>query len=43
MTKVPSKFKALLVAEKFQQILYTGKVCDKETYNNTLRTISPDI
>ena len=39
---LPSKFKKLLVPGKIQQILCTGNVCDKETYEY-LRTISPDV
>lgn len=36
------KFKKLLVPGKIQQILCTGNVCDKETYDY-LRTIAPDV
>ncbi|EAU87095.2 retrograde transporter [Coprinopsis cinerea okayama7 len=39
---LPLKFKKLLVPGKIQQILCTGNVCDKETYDY-LRTISPDV
>ena len=39
---LPTKFKKLLVPGKIQQILCTGNVCDKETYDY-LRTISPDV
>ena len=39
---LPSKFKKLLVPGKIQQILCTGNICDKETYDY-LRTISPDV
>ncbi|KIY51035.1 Metallo-dependent phosphatase [Fistulina hepatica ATCC 64428] len=39
---LPMKFKKLLVPGKIQQILCTGNVCDKETYDY-LRTISPDV
>ncbi|KAF7315304.1 Vacuolar protein sorting-associated protein 29 [Mycena indigotica] len=39
---LPAKFKKLLVPGKIQQILCTGNVCDKETYEY-LRTISPDV
>jgi vacuolar protein sorting-associated protein 29 len=39
---LPSKFKKLLVPGKIQQILCTGNVCDKETYE-WFRTISPDV
>ncbi|TFK26021.1 retrograde transporter [Coprinopsis marcescibilis] len=39
---LPLKFKKLLVPGKIQQILCTGNVCDKETYEY-LRTISPDV
>ncbi len=39
---LPSKFKKLLVPGKIQQILCTGNICDKETYDY-LRSISPDV
>lgn len=39
---LPVKFKKLLVPGKIQQIICTGNVCDKETYDY-LRTISPDV
>nr|GAT57690.1 retrograde transporter [Mycena chlorophos] len=39
---LPAKFKKLLVPGKIQQILCTGNVCDKETYEY-LRSISPDV
>ncbi|PPQ74008.1 hypothetical protein CVT24_012615 [Panaeolus cyanescens] len=39
---LPTKFKKLLVPGKIQQILCTGNVCDRETYEY-LRTISPDV
>lgn len=39
---LPVKFKKLLVPGKIQQILCTGNVCDKETYEY-LRTISSDV
>lgn len=39
---LPLKFKKLLVPGKIQQILCTGNICDKETYDY-LRTISPDV
>ncbi|KAF8628846.1 hypothetical protein AX17_005906 [Amanita inopinata Kibby_2008] len=39
---LPQKFKKLLVPGKIQQILCTGNVCDKETYDY-LRTVSPDV
>ena len=39
---LPAKFKKLLVPGKIQQILCTGNICDKETYEY-LRTISPDV
>ncbi|KAF8345015.1 Metallo-dependent phosphatase [Amanita rubescens] len=39
---LPSKFKKLLLPGKIQQILCTGNVCDKETYDY-LRTVSPDV
>ncbi|TFK26019.1 Metallo-dependent phosphatase [Coprinopsis marcescibilis] len=41
-TRPPLKFKKLLAPSKIQQILCTGNVCDKETYEY-LRTISPDV
>ncbi|GJJ08493.1 Vacuolar protein sorting-associated protein 29 [Clathrus columnatus] len=39
---LPLKFKKLLVPGKIQQIICTGNVCDKETYEY-LRTVSPDV
>lgn len=39
---LPAKFKKLLVPGKIQQIICTGNVCDKETYDY-LRTVAPDI
>jgi len=39
---LPSKFKKLLVPGKIQQIICTGNVCDKETYDY-LRTIASDV
>lgn len=39
---LPAKFKKLLLPGKIQQILCTGNVCDKETYDY-LRTVSPDV
>ncbi|KAF5346492.1 hypothetical protein D9756_010114 [Leucocoprinus leucothites] len=39
---LPLKFKKLLVPGKIQQILCTGNVCDKETFDY-LRTICPDV
>ncbi|KAH8829499.1 Metallo-dependent phosphatase [Flagelloscypha sp. PMI_526] len=39
---LPSKFKKLLVPGKIQQILCTGNVCDRETYEY-LRSIAPDV
>jgi len=39
---LPGKFKKLLVPGKIQQILCTGNVCDRETYEY-LRTVSPDV
>lgn len=39
---LPTKFKKLLVPGKIQQILCTGNVCDRETYEY-LRTVSPDV
>ena len=39
---LPAKFKKLLVPGKIQQILCTGNVCDRETYEY-LRTVSPDV
>jgi vacuolar protein sorting-associated protein 29 len=39
---LPSKFKKLLVPGKIQQILSTGNLCNRETYDY-LRTIAPEI
>jgi hypothetical protein len=39
---LPAKFKKLLVPGKIQQILCTGNVCDRETYE-WLRTVSADV
>ena len=39
---LPLKFKKLLVPGKIQQILCTGNLCDRETYEY-LRTVSPDV
>ncbi len=39
---LPLKFKKLLVPGKIQQILCTGNICDRETYEY-LRTVSPDV
>jgi predicted phosphodiesterase len=39
---LPAKFKKLLVPGKIQQILCTGNVCDKETYEY-LRTVAADV
>ncbi|KAI9492844.1 vacuolar protein sorting-associated protein 29-like protein [Zychaea mexicana] len=39
---LPSKFKKLLVPGKIQQIICTGNICDKETYDY-FRTIAGDI
>lgn len=39
---LPSKFKKLLVPGKIQQILCTGNVCDRETYEY-LRTVAADV
>lgn len=39
---LPAKFKKLLVPGKIQQIICTGNVCDKETYDY-LRTVAPDV
>ncbi|RSH87329.1 Vacuolar protein sorting-associated protein 29 [Saitozyma podzolica] len=39
---LPAKFKKLLVPGKIGQIICTGNVCDKETYDY-LRTIAPEI
>lgn len=39
---LPPKFKKLLVPGKIQQIICTGNVCDKETFEY-LRTVSPDV
>ncbi|KAJ9115026.1 Vacuolar protein sorting-associated protein 29 [Naganishia vaughanmartiniae] len=39
---LPAKFKKLLVPGKIGQILCTGNICDKETFDY-LRTIAPDV
>ncbi|CAL1708365.1 unnamed protein product [Somion occarium] len=39
---LPAKFKKLLVPGKIQQILCTGNLCDRETYEY-LRTVAPDV
>jgi vacuolar protein sorting-associated protein 29 len=39
---LPAKFKKLLVPGKIQQILCTGNVCDRETYE-WLRTVASDV
>ncbi|WVR07074.1 hypothetical protein IAU60_004113 [Kwoniella sp. DSM 27419] len=39
---LPAKFKKLLVPGKIGQIICTGNVCDKETYDY-LRTIAPEV
>ena len=39
---LPAKFKELLVPGKIQQILCTGNLCDRETYEY-LRTVAPDV
>jgi vacuolar protein sorting-associated protein 29 len=39
---LPSKFKKLLVPGKIQQILCTGNICDRETYDY-LRTVAADV
>ncbi|KAG8906537.1 Vacuolar protein sorting-associated protein 29 [Tulasnella sp. 417] len=39
---LPPKFKKLLVPGKIQQIICTGNVCDRETYDY-LRTIAVDV
>ncbi|KIJ12154.1 hypothetical protein PAXINDRAFT_83316 [Paxillus involutus ATCC 200175] len=39
---LPAKFRKLLVPGKIQQILCTGNVCDRETYEY-LRTIANDV
>ncbi|TFL00719.1 Metallo-dependent phosphatase-like protein [Pterulicium gracile] len=39
---LPTKFKKLLVPGKIQQILSTGNVCDKETFEY-LRTVATDV
>ncbi|KAK9766967.1 Vacuolar protein sorting-associated protein 29 [Basidiobolus ranarum] len=39
---LPQKFKKLLVPGKIQQIICTGNVCDKETFDY-LRTVSSDV
>ncbi|KAI3657551.1 hypothetical protein MP638_000277 [Amoeboaphelidium occidentale] len=40
--EVPKKFKKLLVPGKIQQVLCTGNLCNKETFDY-LRTISSDV
>ncbi|KDQ18760.1 hypothetical protein BOTBODRAFT_28264 [Botryobasidium botryosum FD-172 SS1] len=39
---LPPKFRKLLVPGKIQQIICTGNLCDKETFEY-LRTVSPDV
>jgi vacuolar protein sorting-associated protein 29 len=39
---LPAKFKKLLLPGKIQQILCTGNVCDRETYD-WLKTVSADV
>ncbi|CEH18714.1 related to vps29-involved in vacuolar protein sorting [Ceraceosorus bombacis] len=39
---LPSKFRKLLVPGKIQQIICTGNVCDKDTYDY-LRTLAADV
>ncbi|KAH9932396.1 Metallo-dependent phosphatase-like protein [Fomitopsis serialis] len=39
---LPAKFKKLLVPGKIQQILCTGNVCDRETFEY-LRSVAPDV
>lgn len=39
---LPAKFRKLLVPGKIQQILCTGNVCDRETYEY-LRTVAADV
>ncbi|KAH7886980.1 Metallo-dependent phosphatase [Phlebopus sp. FC_14] len=39
---LPAKFRKLLVPGKIQQILCTGNVCDRETYEY-LRTVASDV
>jgi len=39
---LPAKFKKLLVPGKIQQILLTGNVCDRETYDY-LKLVAPDV
>lgn len=39
---LPAKFKKLLVPGKIQQILCTGNLCDRETYEY-LRGVAPDV
>ena len=39
---LPAKFKKLLVQGKIQQIVSTGNLCDRETYEY-LRGIAPDV
>lgn len=39
---LPTKFKKLLVQGKIQQIVCTGNVCDRETWEY-LRGVAPDV
>ncbi|KAF8306789.1 Metallo-dependent phosphatase [Clavulina sp. PMI_390] len=39
---LPAKFKKLLLPGKIQQIICTGNVCDRETYDY-LRTVAPEV
>ena len=39
---LPLKFRKLLVPGKIQQIICTGNVCDRETWDY-LRTVAPDV
>lgn len=41
-SSLPLKFRKLLVPGKIQQIICTGNVCDRETWEY-LRTIAPDV
>lgn len=39
---LPLKFRKLLVPGKIQQVICTGNVCDRETWDY-LRTVAPDV
>jgi len=42
MHDLPAKFKKLLLPGKIQQIICTGNICDRETYDY-LRTVAPEV